>query len=522
MAPTPPSRAASIEPQNKPPDKLAEREQRNNEARNALINKEHITREDEHTVKLFTTLIRKLICQHTGTVAKERRDMVGHAVTLLEEVVRKKDEEMLEREMRIRVGMAEEEEEDDDGEEEGEIRDKLATKNSVDDLKSMVMDMAEQLKDVKKYIMGNGSPLPLLSNDSGNTPPTQHGAEANSHSQQTSRPLYSFAARQGMNPTRSQTQSPSDQLTVERARARRELMSRQVLISIPDSDAFLRIVKDSEVGVILRSRTIIKEILPNENLEDFTIRAVKFMRGRDILLEVKTAKAAAKLREKDIMTKYAEAWAPEATIVPRLTTVIAMFVPVTLDVNGTNTISQIESTNGLKAGTNHSISWCRTTPFHKEQRVALLKIQLTVRAAANYLATHHMTIEHKRVKVRMDAKDPLQCLKCYRWAHTAQRCKGNEVCGRCGRDHQTSTCTSPDSDKHCVSCNTNDHCSTDRSCPVYRKQKELMALRDPDSTAALYSLTKEEADIEFLEIENSAWDSASWNVPLDTQVDGWN
>jgi hypothetical protein len=483
-----------------------------------LVTKKYLSSDMQITGSILAGIVAKIAGMKS--TLQVHRDTLTRVALLMKELERVQEEEV----SSLREEIEEWKSRNDEGKEDGEVEDvynEPATKGSVESLKYMFDNLAEQIHELKSIITNAGGPQATAPEAPASDVPlaqTLYSQVGRNNPPASAHPV-SGVSRQPRPPTAAQ------KLQEERAQAKRELLRRQVLVKIPDTEAFERLKVDGAVHVMIRSRTVIKEILPEENHEDYAVRSVKFMNGAEMLLEVKTVRGAIRMREKAIAEKYARAWAPEAQVVPRLASVIANFVPVTLDITNKNTVSHIEVQNMLKPGTIHSVAWCRTGPFPATQRVGLLKIRVTSRAAANYLFSQGMTIEHKRVTVRMDIKEPLQCLNCHLWAHTAAKCTGQRACGRCGEDHRTGDCDNPKT-KYCVSCKCHDHSSNDKLCPALVRQRELMEIRDPDSRLPLFRLTPEEEAVKFMEDDMAVWCGGGWSEEAASTIavtaEGWD
>jgi hypothetical protein len=68
----------------------------------------------------------------------------------------------------------------------------------------------------------------------------------------------------------------------------------------------------------------------------------------------------------------------------------------------------------------------------------------------------------------------------------AHKCKSkNDICALCAESHRTSECSA--NTKKCANCasdrsiSKHDHCASDRTCPVYIRQVELMRQKHPDN-----------------------------------------
>lgn len=79
-----------------------------------------------------------------------------------------------------------------------------------------------------------------------------------------------------------------------------------------------------------------------------------------------------------------------------------------------------------------------------------------------------------RIPTRQYYPTPLLCFKCLSYGHTKVRCPGEEKCHNCAEKHDTSDiCNRP---VNCNNCQGN-HPSTSRSCPVYRKEAEIIRIK---------------------------------------------
>ncbi|KAG9633957.1 hypothetical protein KCU77_g11122, partial [Aureobasidium melanogenum] len=65
----------------------------------------------------------------------------------------------------------------------------------------------------------------------------------------------------------------------------------------------------------------------------------------------------------------------------------------------------------------------------------------------------------------------LQCFKCYQYGHTTRKCRNEEACGHCAREHLTKDCPTPVGDKTCALCKGN-HPAWAQSCKYRQKEME--------------------------------------------------
>lgn len=67
----------------------------------------------------------------------------------------------------------------------------------------------------------------------------------------------------------------------------------------------------------------------------------------------------------------------------------------------------------------------------------------------------------------------LQCLRCWRFGHSANGCRSTTRCRKCGDDHSDNNCTSQD--ESCCLCNGN-HPADDSNCPARSKELQVLEI----------------------------------------------
>ena len=83
------------------------------------------------------------------------------------------------------------------------------------------------------------------------------------------------------------------------------------------------------------------------------------------------------------------------------------------------------------------------------------------------------------MNIRVDAyiPNPLRCFKCQEYGHGSAKCKGKERCSRCGQGHPVTECNEK---PFCVHCST-DHSASDKTCPRYKKEKEILYIKHKEN-----------------------------------------
>ncbi|TDL20954.1 hypothetical protein BD410DRAFT_702829, partial [Rickenella mellea] len=194
--------------------------------------------------------------------------------------------------------------------------------------------------------------------------------------------------------------------------------------------------------------------------------------------------AAAWLKSKDVMNTFLEKFGGTSIIKNRAYTIIAEFVPVTLDLDNPEAFAQIEQDNNLPFFSILSAKWIK--PVHKRshaQVTAHLIIALNTPESANQFLRSGGYIKGKKIWARKLLQEPKRCLKCQRVGsdHLASDCKlEHDICGNCGDKHRTSTCQISDTNHYyCVNCKCRGHAAWDRLCPKFMEISHRFLARNP-------------------------------------------
>lgn len=131
------------------------------------------------------------------------------------------------------------------------------------------------------------------------------------------------------------------------------------------------------------------------------------------------------------------------------------------------------------------------------------------------------------VKVALYVPNPLRCYKCQGYGHGSGKCTHEERCSRCGQNHNYLVCTADE--PFCVHCSGR-HAASDRNCPKYLKEKEIVTIKYKDnitffearkrveqstSTPTYAAVTQKKPSTRSVEIQTDL----TWPVDSDTPVD---
>ena len=133
-------------------------------------------------------------------------------------------------------------------------------------------------------------------------------------------------------------------------------------------------------------------------------------------------------------------------------------------------MSEAEILEGLKCeGVSHVR---RLTTFRDGQRkdTSLLVLTFETTDLPDTLLAGYI-----RYDVRVFVPNPLRCFNCQKFGHSSKFCKQAARCPKCGEaPHDGSPCAAP---IKCLSCQSPDHTTSSTQCPVWRKEKEICAVK---------------------------------------------
>lgn len=171
--------------------------------------------------------------------------------------------------------------------------------------------------------------------------------------------------------------------------------------------------------------------------------------------------------------------------------VLLQCAPVTWCPEEPEAVRSLERENKLEKGDILAASWVK--PVHKRgpnQTKAVVRLDLRSQELADRLITEGGQLEYSPVNFRKEKQEPIRCLKCQRYGHKAVKCKtSQDTCSQCGGAHRSAQCDMRNL-KHCVSCNAEDHCSYERSCPTFRAECARFNQRRPENASRFYDTTK--------------------------------
>ena len=88
---------------------------------------------------------------------------------------------------------------------------------------------------------------------------------------------------------------------------------------------------------------------------------------------------------------------------------------------------------------------------------------------------------YRNVKVEEYIPPPMRCYKCNCFGHTTVTCNNEMTCVKCGGNHKRENCSS-DQIK-CTNCGSSEHEVLDRSCPAFKREKEIIEIKCVEKTS---------------------------------------
>jgi len=165
---------------------------------------------------------------------------------------------------------------------------------------------------------------------------------------------------------------------------------------------------------------------------------------------------------------------------------VTEFVPTTFDMGSNYAHLWIEQDNMLPTATMAYSKYIKLQHLRESnQKVAHIIIGFNYRKAANKAIENGLFIEGKQMMVCKLLSEPKRCLKCQKFGHYVTGCKAEtDRCAQCGGKHRTNLCIAIDPSLHkCMNCidSPRGHSATDRTCPVYLKEKGKLHKRIPEN-----------------------------------------
>lgn len=279
-------------------------------------------------------------------------------------------------------------------------------------------------------------------------------------------------------------QGNTNQQTIQRA-AREAIKARQILIDIsPDSP--IAPGKVTHAQLVDKIKKALKNI-QKDTTPDLEIRVVKQFPNGGTIVEFMKPEAAKHLKQEAIKLDFINALDPKAKLKERAYPVVIRFVPLTFNPTDEEQIQNLERENGWEQGVIASARWIKPPGKRADtQQVAHILATLNNPNTANEGIRDGITLNHTRLQMAKNRQEPIRCAKCQRYGHIARECLSHkDTCANCAGEHRTSDCDNQHS-RGCISCESNDHSSSDRGCPEFTRKCSELESRRPENLMPYY------------------------------------
>ena len=113
----------------------------------------------------------------------------------------------------------------------------------------------------------------------------------------------------------------------------------------------------------------------------------------------------------------------------------------------------------------------------------MIKITFTDAEGLNKAIAEKFSIQHQKYIIEPFIFKPrvIKCNNCQKFGHISRICKSkdNPICAKCGKNHKTDDCESPEEEFKCYHCGKNDHITGNYSCEkIKEKLQQLLDRQD--------------------------------------------
>ena len=258
-----------------------------------------------------------------------------------------------------------------------------------------------------------------------------------------------------------------------------ERKDRQILVNIYDEEGTCTM--DKSLSELLdRANEALDKMSDSNKPEKVKVKGVHKTKRNAILLTLNSKEAATWVREVGNEETFTNAFSKGAHIREREYNLIVPRVPLTFDPKKDTNLREIEEANSLTPRVIRKAKWIKPAERRRPgQTHAYAVLTLTSVDTANKLIRDGIGICSSFSRLTKQKQEPIQCMKCRRWGHFADKClESEDTYGTCGEKHRTSTCKS-NNKLYCVSCADSSHASWDGSCPEFIRRCENINERNP-------------------------------------------
>ena len=258
-----------------------------------------------------------------------------------------------------------------------------------------------------------------------------------------------------------------------------ERRDRQILVDIYDEEGTCTM--DSSLSDLLdKANVTLDKMSDGSKPEKVKVEGVHKTKRNAVLLTLNSKEVAKWVREVGNKETFANAFSKGSHIRERKYNLIVPRVPLTFDPKKDTDLREIEEVNSLTSHVIRKAKWIKPAECRRPgQTHTYAVLTVTLVNVANKLIRDGLGICNSFSRPTKQKQEPIQCMKCRRWGHFADKCtESADTCSTCGEKHRTSTCKS-NNKLYCVSCADASHASWDRTCPEFIRRCKSINERYP-------------------------------------------
>ncbi|QRV89847.1 Reverse transcriptase from transposon X-element protein [Ceratobasidium sp. AG-Ba] len=273
---------------------------------------------------------------------------------------------------------------------------------------------------------------------------------------------------------------------LKEADARIELRAREVLLEPTTGRESLKNL-DANTIVNMATSAVAKASRLVPNGPEILIRAVHQLPRGGARLVLNTSEAANWLCSADPANMFEKAFGG-IKFYGHYAQILVQMMPIHLDITSNCFLRTLEAENCLGEGAIIQAEWmCPEHRRKEDQRVGHIKITLRSNEDADHLIRQYCYSGGAVYQVKRLDSGPIRCTKCQNYGHRRAKCKSEKtLCSRCGGEHEDKRCDNRHS-HFCIPCQSANHPSYARSCPVFQRETAILNAKRPENTRRLFN-----------------------------------
>jgi hypothetical protein len=246
-----------------------------------------------------------------------------------------------------------------------------------------------------------------------------------------------------------------------------ERKAKQILIEIYDTEGNNTLGK-SLSELLAKANEVIGEIEDADKPKEAKVEAIFKTRRGALVLILNSKDTAFWIKQPGIEETFTKAFSEGSHISERKYNLIIPRVPITFNPKDEGHLRELEEANSLLKYEILKVKWIKPIERRRSgQTHAFAIMTLSSVDSANRIIRDGLYIFNLQVRPTKQKHEPIQCMKCRKWGHFANKCQADkDTCGTCGNLHRTNVCTNKGK-VYCVTCKDSSHASWDRTCPEF-------------------------------------------------------